>query len=87
MFYLPQWGLNKVANVKSNKITMQEGMLKMNTVTFLKETFYIGADLGIFFLFAWHLGESEGKPLLYEKVQIHLRKILLLQKHASGKRK
>lgn len=34
MFYLPQWGLNKVANVKSGEITMQKRILKMNTVTF-----------------------------------------------------
>lgn len=34
MFYLPQRGLNKVANVRSSEITVQKGMLRMSTVTF-----------------------------------------------------
>lgn len=34
MFYLPQWGLNKVANVKSSEITMQKRILEINMVAF-----------------------------------------------------
>lgn len=54
MFYLPQWGLNKVANVKSSDSHAEEESENEHG-DILKEMFHIGADLGIL-LFTRHLG-------------------------------